>query len=134
MPKKTQNEIEKLFAEHFNKVKGDRTHGWDAHDSQEVAMHLITAQTDKDGKEVKLGAERIAKINAAMLNAPKRIVDFIKDEVESAGAVMDHGTEEKLLWLMDLPKVRADLTAAGIFEKMGKGKKTKAKLTDLLKK
>jgi hypothetical protein len=133
MAKKAKEEIENLFKQEFNKVKGDRTIGWEVEDSEQVALPLINALTSNDGKEVKIGADRMARISGAMMILPKRVVKFIKTEIEAAGAVMDDVTEERLLWLFDLAKVRHDLTEAGLLEKAGKGKKSKPKIVDVLK-
>jgi hypothetical protein len=73
------------------------------------------------------------KITAALQLTPKRVVAFIKAELAAAAVVMDAETEERLLWLVDLPKVRTDLTRDGLLQKAGKGKKSKKKITDLLK-
>ena len=133
MPKQTATETEDLFKKSFNAVKGDRTFGWDAEDTEKVAMPLILALNDKDGKEFKASKDLTTKITAALQLTPKRVVAFIKAEVVAAGAVMDSETEGRLAWLVDLPKVRAELTSAGILQKAGKGKKTQKKITDRLK-
>ncbi len=132
MAKKTPEETEDLFKKTFDAVKGARTYGWDAEDSEKVAMPLILALNEKDGKEFKPSKELMAKITAALQLTPKRIVAFIKAELAAAGIVMDAETEGQLGWLVDLPKVRAELTGAGILQKAGKGKKEKKKITDLL--
>lgn len=131
--KKTANETETLFKQEFKKVKGDRTAGWDIEDSEKVALPLINALTGTDGKDIKISADRMARISAAMTITPKRVIRLIKSEIESAGAVMDGVTEERLMWLFDLTKVRHDLQEAGLLEKAGKGKKGKPKIADSLK-
>lgn len=133
MAKKTDDQNTVQFKEIFNEVKGDRTFGWEAEDSEAVAMKLIQKQIDRSGKEVKLTTEATARITAALQNTPKRIVRLIKAELEAAGAMVDSVTEAKLLWLVDLQKVRTDLVGAGIFQKGVKGQKRKVKVADLLK-
>ena len=133
MAKKTAVEIEEIFKKSFMSVKGERTSDWDADDSANVALPLIQAQTSKDGKDIKLTPEQTSRIQAAMQITPKRIVKFIKNELEAAGATMDDTTEEKLLWLFDLPKVRKELVDQGIFDKTGKGKRKQKSVAALLK-
>ena len=133
MPKKTTEEMKDLFKTSFTTVKGNRTSGWEAEDSERVVMSLISGMTDKDGKEIKLTPERTGKIQAALAITSKRIAKLIKNEMEAAGAVVDEFTEDKILWLADLPKIRNELTEAGILEKSGKGKRSKKKVVDLLK-
>jgi len=134
MAKKTPEESENLFKKCFDAVKGTRKSGWYAEDSERTVLSLIPlAFTDKDGKEFKPSKELTSRITAALQITPQRIVKFITSELESAGAVVDGTTEEQILWLVDLTKVRGDLTSDGILEKTGKGKKAKKKITDLLK-
>jgi hypothetical protein len=133
MPKKNANEMDALFKKTFDEVKGARTYGWDAEDTEKVAMPLILALSEKDGKDIKPSKELTTKITAALQLTPKRVVAFIKAELAAAAVVMDAETEERLLWLVDLPKVRTDLTRDGLLQKAGKGKKSKKKITDLLK-
>ena len=133
MAKKTTEQMKDLFKASFKEVKGNRTSGWEAEDSEKVALALISALGDKNGEDITLSPDRLEKIQAALAITPKRVTKRIKAELEADAVEVDEFIEEKILWLADLPKVRADLTTAGLLQKPGKGKQAKEKVVDLLK-
>jgi len=125
--------IKDIYKKALQERSKDRKKGWQMEDSEAVALEIIRAQIDSAGKEVKIPADRMARITAALQITPKRIVQFIKTELKASGADLDSESEEYLDTLVDLKKFRDEAVVAGLVEKGGKGKKKKRTLADLMK-
>ena len=132
MAKKTKKELTELLKNTVEQKAETQKSGWNAEDSEKVALALVRVQTDADGKEVKLPPERIARITAAMQITPKRIVQLIKSELKAVDAEVDEVSEDLLMKVLDYPKFRTELEGLGMLEKTGKGgKKRKETLKEL---
>lgn len=131
MAKRTKTEVDQLFKSTFTEVKGTRNSGWDASDSEQLAIPLIEALTKSDGSAVKLKPEVLERIKAALQASPKRIVKYIKSHVEEAGMSMDECTEAHLLRIVDVTQFRTSLVKDGILKPSSK-KAGKQSLSELL--
>jgi hypothetical protein len=130
MAKKSTTDIHSVFREEMKAVTAGGKTGWDAADSETVAMKLITSITETQG--VKLKAEATARLKAAMAISPRRIVEIIKKELEDSDTVIDATSEDLLLRIFDIPKLRKELVNANFVKAAGKGKK-KTSVADILK-
>ena len=131
MPKKSINDIVGLYKKAVTDTAAARKSGWGAENSESVALQLIKAQSDSEGKEVKLSAERLGRITAAMQITPRRVVQSIKSELKAAGAELDDNSESFLLDLFDIVKFRKELIGADLVKPSGKGREKKQSLKDL---
>ena len=132
MPRKTSTEIQTLFRTAFEKQKADRSTGWGVEDSEAVVLSLVSAQTDKNGKEVKLTADASERINAALRITPNRVYTLIASELEKAGVVVDDTYRELILKTLDVTAFRTELVKGDVLKSAGKGKR-KTSVVDLLK-
>ncbi len=119
----TPSQIETLFRESFLKIKGTRTSGWEADDSEKTALLILEAQTDKEGKPIKFSKEATARIGAALRLTPKRILNLIDGEIVAAGGALDGLTAEHLLLLCDHSKFHQGLVRDALLVKNARGKK-----------